>query len=103
AVDTLLLSCRVLGRGVEHAVVAELGRRALAARKPIVELPYRPTAKNAPAREFLARLGTGGPAFVADRLAALTYDADAAAPDAPPAPEPERDTPGSSRSVPAFG
>ena len=96
SVDTLLLSCRVLGRGVEHAVVAELGRRAVAARKGFVELPYRPTAKNAPAREFLARLGTAGPGFDADRLAALTYDPDAAA----PAPEAERDTP---RSAPAFG
>lgn len=95
AVDTLLLSCRVLGRGVEHAVVAELGNRALAAGKRFVELPYRPTAKNAPAREFLARLGTGGP-FDAARLAALTYDADAAAPNAPPAPRADR-------SVPAFG
>jgi FkbH-like protein/FkbM family methyltransferase len=102
AVDTLLLSCRVLGRGVEHAVVAELGRRAVAAGKRLVELPYQATAKNAPAREFLARLGTGGPggAFAADRLAALTYDADAGAANAPPAPELERDTP---RSVPAFG
>jgi len=103
AVDTLLLSCRVLGRGVEHAVVAELGRRALAAGKRFVELPYRPTAKNAPAREFLARLGPDGPggAFVADRLAALTYDADAGAPNAAP-PEPERDA-RSDRSAPAFG
>lgn len=99
SVDTLLLSCRVLGRGVEHDVVAELGRRAVAARKRFVELPYRPTAKNAPAREFLARLGTG-PDFVADRLAALTYDPDAGAAGAPPAPEAERGTP---RSVPAFG
>ncbi|HXE84565.1 MAG TPA: FkbM family methyltransferase, partial [Gemmatimonadales bacterium] len=97
AVDTLLLSCRVLGRGVEHAVVAELGRRALAAGKRLVELPYRPTAKNAPAREFLAGLGTPGPVFDADRLAALTYDPDA------PALEAERDTPRSDRSAPAFG
>jgi acyl carrier protein len=77
--------------------VAELGRRALAAGKRFVELPYRPTAKNAPAREFLAGLGTPGPVFDADRLAALTYDPDA------PALEAERDTPRSDRSAPAFG
>ncbi len=28
-VDTLLLSCRVLGRGVEHALVSRLGQRAV--------------------------------------------------------------------------
>ena len=94
AVDTLLLSCRVLGRGVEHAVVAELGRRAVVAGKSFVELPYRPTAKNAPAREFLARLGASP--FDAARLAALTYDPDAAAP------EVEREA-ASGRSVAAFG
>ena len=27
-IDTLLMSCRVLGRGVEALVLAELGRRA---------------------------------------------------------------------------
>ena len=94
AVDTLLLSCRVLGRGVEHAVVAELGRRAVAAGKRVVDLPFRSTEKNAPAREFLARLGTDQ----AERLAALTYDPEAGAPNA--APEPERDAP---RSIAAFG
>ena len=33
AVDTFLLSCRVLGRGVEHAVLRDLGTRALDANK----------------------------------------------------------------------
>jgi FkbH-like protein len=44
-VDTFLLSCRVLGRGVEHAVLADLGRRAIADGKRFVELAYRPTPR----------------------------------------------------------
>ena len=89
-VDTFLLSCRVLGRGVEHAVLADLGRRAVADGKRYVELAYRPTEKNAPAREFLTSIGernVGEAAdswtFAADRLARLAYS-----PDAPPAAAP---------------
>jgi hypothetical protein len=81
-VDTLLLSCRVLGKGVEHAVLAWLGRRALGDGKRFVELGYRPTQKNAPVREFLHSLGAreaGSPSFEAERLARLEYDPDASA------------------------
>src|SRR2546427_9562075 len=39
-VDTFLLSCRVLGRGVEHAVVSRLGQRAVKEGKRFVELKY---------------------------------------------------------------
>ncbi|HEX7239483.1 MAG TPA: amino acid adenylation domain-containing protein, partial [Longimicrobiaceae bacterium] len=52
-VDTLLLSCRVLGRGVEHRVVAELGRIAREAGCASVEVPFVPTARNEPVRDFL--------------------------------------------------
>lgn len=52
-VDTLLLSCRVLGRGVEHRVLAHLGRIALDRGIPRIELPYIPTTRNRPARLFL--------------------------------------------------
>ena len=86
-VDTFLLSCRVLGRGVEHAVLADLGRRAVADGKRSVELAYRPTEKNAPAREFVTSIGEGSVSeagaswtFAADRLARLEYNPDAAAP-----------------------
>ena len=51
-VDTLLLSCRVLGRGVEHAMLAGLGRHAVARGKPIVRLRLIRTAKNEPALAF---------------------------------------------------
>jgi FkbH-like protein len=55
-VDTFLLSCRVLGRGVEHAMLRELGKLAEAAGKDRVELVYIPTKKNQPARNFLDSL-----------------------------------------------
>ncbi len=52
AVDAMILSCRVLGRGVEHAMMRALGEAATAAGKVHLELPYRHTARNAPARAF---------------------------------------------------
>ncbi len=51
-VDTLLLSCRVLGRGVEHEMLAGLGRLALARGKAFVRLHLIRTAKNEPALAF---------------------------------------------------
>ena len=44
-VDTLLLSCRVLGRGVEHALVSWLGQRAVKEGKRFVEFTYRADGK----------------------------------------------------------
>jgi FkbH-like protein len=51
-VDTLLLSCRVLGRGVEHAMVRMLGERALRLDLEAVLLPFIATSRNVPARAF---------------------------------------------------
>jgi FkbH-like protein len=51
-VDTLLLSCRVLGRGVEHAVLRRLGEIARQRALRHIHLPYVPTSKNEPARAF---------------------------------------------------
>lgn len=56
-VDTLLLSCRVLGRGVEHAMLRELGQFALSRNLADVVLPFHPTKKNEPALKFLRSLG----------------------------------------------
>jgi FkbH-like protein len=52
-IDTFLLSCRVLGRGVEHRIAAFLGQTALSRGLSKVVFPYRATRKNAPARDFL--------------------------------------------------
>jgi FkbH-like protein len=80
-VDTLLLSCRVLGRGVEHAVLSELGRRAVGDAKRFVELAYRPTPKNAPVREFISSVRdrvrdetASSWTFAAEDLTSLAYD-----------------------------
>ena len=66
AVDIFLLSCRVLGRGVEHAILRHLGMLATEQHLESVELPYLPTSKNEPARAFIEsvaaqfRLDQGG-------------------------------------------
>lgn len=52
-VDTFLLSCRVLGRGVEHRMLARLGELAKAGGVSRVDVEYLPTAKNRPALDFL--------------------------------------------------
>ncbi|MGC1376181.1 MAG: HAD-IIIC family phosphatase [Anaerolineales bacterium] len=52
-VDTFLLSCRVLGRGVEHKMLLRLGEIAQAIDASSVEIPYRPTSKNQPVLDFL--------------------------------------------------
>jgi FkbH-like protein len=52
-IDTFVLSCRVLGRGVEHrilAFLAELGAATVVAR-------LQPTSRNAPAQQFLDSIG----------------------------------------------
>jgi FkbH-like protein len=52
-VDTFLLSCRVLGRGVEHRMLAYLGRTALDLGLDSVVLPFAPAQRNKPAQLFL--------------------------------------------------
>jgi amino acid adenylation domain-containing protein/FkbH-like protein/FkbM family methyltransferase len=76
-VDAMMLSCRALGRGVEHRMLAHAGRRAVALGVPHLDLRFAPTAKNAPAREFLETLGE---ATVRDDGGQRTYRL--AAPDA---------------------
>ncbi len=56
-VDTFLLSCRALGRGVEHRMVAQLGRIALERGLRQVRIPFRATQRNRPAALFLESIG----------------------------------------------
>jgi FkbH-like protein len=80
-VDTFLLSCRVLGRGVEHAMLRALGALAKERGLARVELPFIATKKNQPARRFLDSLpaemreadGMLVVAVAAERAAALVY------------------------------
>jgi FkbH-like protein/FkbM family methyltransferase len=82
-VDTFLLSCRVLGRGVEHVLVSWLGRCAVEEGKRFVEFDYLPTGKNVPALEFITSIGDqyrnqAGTSWVipAEYLARVEYDPD---------------------------
>ncbi|MBF0262210.1 MAG: HAD-IIIC family phosphatase, partial [Magnetococcales bacterium] len=51
--DTFLLSCRVLGRGVERAILSALRHHGLQMDVTTLEAEFRPSAKNGPVREFL--------------------------------------------------
>ena len=53
AIDTFLLSCRVLGRGVEHHMLNYLGNTAQKRGLDSVVATVIPTGKNLPARQFL--------------------------------------------------
>jgi FkbH-like protein len=66
-VETFLLSCRVIGLGVERALLAEILRLAGEGRET-VRLPYRGTDRNEPARRFLEELAGGPPAEGGIRL-----------------------------------
>ena len=83
-IESFLLSCRALGRGVEHAIVARVGALALSRGKGRVTFAFAPTAKNRPAADFLnaaapARAGTEH-SLDAQSAASLTFTADASAP-----------------------
>ncbi|XVQ84241.1 HAD-IIIC family phosphatase [Microbispora siamensis] len=55
-VGAFLLSCRALGRGVEHRMLAHLGMLARERGLARVALAFRATERNQPARDFLAAL-----------------------------------------------
>ncbi|MBW7477837.1 HAD-IIIC family phosphatase, partial [Paenibacillus oenotherae] len=55
--ETFLLSCRVLGRGVERAILSGLKHEALAQGCQALGADFRPTAKNKPFLQFLEQTG----------------------------------------------
>jgi len=56
-IDTFLLSCRIIGRGIENAILTEIIKKAK--QKGIVELRanFIPTSKNKPSENFLSDFG----------------------------------------------
>ncbi len=56
-IDSFLLSCRVLGRGIEDALLAHIAAQATASGATLLEGAFVPTAKNAPAAEFYPSRG----------------------------------------------
>lgn len=53
SVDSFILSCRVLGRGVEHSVMRRFAEEAKANELSSIDLLLSPTAKNKPALAFI--------------------------------------------------
>jgi FkbH-like protein len=56
-VDSFLLSCRALGRGVEHQMLARLGATARQSGLQWVDVPFKPLPRNKPALDFLESVG----------------------------------------------
>jgi amino acid adenylation domain-containing protein/FkbH-like protein/non-ribosomal peptide synthase protein (TIGR01720 family) len=56
-VENILMSCRVLGKGVEHRVLAAVGREAQRAGASEVVVPFIRTDRNQPAGKFLKSVG----------------------------------------------
>ncbi|HZP17692.1 MAG TPA: HAD-IIIC family phosphatase [Terriglobales bacterium] len=54
--EIFLMSCRALGRRVEHQIIEKLKRLAIERGADRLVIPVVPTARNRPAREFLASL-----------------------------------------------
>jgi len=52
-IDTFLMSCRVLGRGVEVSILSGLKKYAQEKSLETIEIPFYPTAKNQPALDFI--------------------------------------------------
>jgi FkbH-like protein len=69
AIDTLLMSCRVLGRGVEALILAELAARAAARGCARVEGTYVPSERNGMVADLYPRLGLAETSREADGTA----------------------------------
>ena len=83
--DTFLLSCRVLGRGVEHKMLSELGKSAKEDGKKYIRIKYVSTEKNQPAFKFIKSIGAQYKTelddgylftFTNEKLANLKYEPD---------------------------
>lgn len=72
-VDTFLLSCRALGRGVEHAMMRHAAEIARERGRSSVEVPFSATLRNSPAREFIHSIGPEPFVFPVQQLLELSY------------------------------
>ncbi len=86
-IDSLLLSCRVIGRGIETALLAHLSSKAIetGARRLIGE--FIPTKKNAPCASFYLDHGfspIAQPSYSTDGVQYYEIDLTTAAPVSPP-------------------
>lgn len=87
-VDALQFSCRALGRGAEHRFAARIGEIAVARGLTYVDFRCVRTERNAPARAFLASLGSADASgemirCAARALAGLEFDPEGGASERP--------------------
>lgn len=54
-ISSFLMSCRVIGRGIEEAFLASLGKIAKGAKAKKISIKFIPTEKNKPAEEFVRK------------------------------------------------
>jgi FkbH-like protein len=108
-VDLFMLSCRALGRGVEHEMTATLGRRAQSLGLPRLAFEHVEGPRNAPARKFLGLVagaplaGDGVVRIDAGAAAAIRFDAaTAAAPEIDDGAGAETGAPAAARAGPAI-
>jgi predicted enzyme involved in methoxymalonyl-ACP biosynthesis len=52
-IDSFMLSCRILGRGVEHKLLKSVGEAAVAKGIESVQINFQKSDKNQPALNFL--------------------------------------------------
>ncbi|MDP9146955.1 MAG: amino acid adenylation domain-containing protein, partial [Acidobacteriota bacterium] len=85
-VENILMSCRVLGKGVEHRVLAAIGREAERLNANEIVIPFIRTERNRPAEQFLNSVGMktladGSFQMGAAAAAAVHFNPEGAAPD----------------------
>lgn len=56
-IDTFLLSCRALGKGLEYRMLSKIGELAALKGYSVVEVQLIPNSKNIPAQQFLNQIG----------------------------------------------
>ena len=57
-IDSLMLSCRALGRTVEHRMLRQIASMAMRQRLNIISIPFRKSDRNEPAKKFLDSVTT---------------------------------------------
>ncbi len=67
-IESLLMSCRVIGRGIEQAFVSEIAHRAEGAGAKRLSITFEPSEKNEPARKFVDDLFGSERGIVAERV-----------------------------------
>lgn len=65
-IDQMLMSCRVFGRDVEHALLSAIASAAQKEGAKTLTISFEPTEKNAPAKTFVEKVFTQGAVSVAE-------------------------------------